>query len=78
MLDKKVLTCDFAGIKPNVLVRDVKTNKVGLCLETLLTYSSLGEGSGESYYPAAVVLIKGKREVYPAHDLVLIDDNQDG
>ena len=78
MLDKKVLTCDFSGIKPNSLVRDVKTDKVGLCLETSVTCTSLGEGAGESYHPIAVVLMKGKREVYPTHDLALVDEDQIG
>jgi len=74
MLDKNVLVCDFRGIKPNKLVRNTQDNSVGLCLETMITYSSLGEGAQEIYHPTAVVLVKGKRVYYSADDLVLVDD----
>lgn len=74
MLDKNVVLGDFSGIKPNKIVKHIHNGSVGLCLETFLTYSSLGEGSQEVYHPTVVVLIKGKREYHTAYDLVLVDD----
>lgn len=75
MRDKNVLTCDFGNIRPNILVRDVQTGKVGLCLETLVTVTSLGEGDGESYHPTAVVIMRGKKQFYPTHSLEVVDED---
>lgn len=74
MIDKKVVTLDFNGIKPNMLVRDKQTNQVGLCLDTMMVPNYLGEGHYETYDYAAVVLVKGRRAVLPIENLEICED----
>lgn len=74
MTDKKVITGDFKGIKPNILVRDKHTNQVGLCLDTLMIPNYMGEGHYEEYDHAAVVLLKGRRAVISIENLEICED----
>jgi len=74
VIDKKVITGDFKGIKPNMLVRDKQTNLVGLCLDTMMVPNYLGEGHYEAYDYAAVVLVKGRRAVLPIENLEICED----
>jgi hypothetical protein len=68
MTDKKVVMCDFRGIKPGMLVKFDK-NKVGLVLERLTYALMLGDGDGEAYDPMLVVLSGTKREVICVDDV---------
>jgi len=47
MIDKKVVKCDYNGIKPNTLVRNKHNNEIGLCLDVLMVPNYLGEGHYE-------------------------------
>jgi len=73
MTDKKVLTCDFGDIKPNVIVRDLITGNLGLCLDTIHMPVSLGDGDQERYDPVAIVLIKGRRTPILAEKLEVVE-----
>lgn len=74
MIDKKVVNCDYNGIKPNTLVRNKHNNQIGLCLDVLMVPNYLGEGHYESYDPAAIVLIKGRRAVLSIEYLEVFKD----
>jgi len=74
LIDKKIITGAFKGIKPNILVRDKHTNQVGLCLETLMVPNYMGEGHYETYDYAAVVLLKGRRAVISIESLEICED----
>lgn len=68
MTDKRVVMCDFKGIKPGMLVKfdDIK---VGLVLERLTYATMLGDGDGEAYDPMLVVLSSNRREVICVNDV---------
>lgn len=74
MIDKKVVICDFHGIKPGYLVR-LQDGRVGTVLETYVFPRMLDEGHGEFYEPVLEIILGNKRvRVYPNDVTVLEGD----
>ncbi len=68
MIDRKVVMCDFKGIKPGMLVK-FDNIKVGLVLERLTYALMLGDGDSEAYDPKLVVLSGARREIICVDDV---------
>lgn len=73
MIDKRVVTCDFMGVKPGHLVR--LGRRVGVVIDRFTSPRLLDEGHDETYEPMLVVLIDGKRLNIHAEDVEIIDDD---
>lgn len=80
MMDKKVVMCDFNGIKEGMLVRIDKnwrddSEEIALVLDRVTYAHMLGEGAAESYDPMLVVLSSGTRKTVPVDAVTIVDED---
>jgi hypothetical protein len=73
MIDKKVITCDFRGIKPGHLVR-FDDGRVGLVMERFISSASLDEGHAEIFYPTLSVMLGSTRKYVHVDDIEAVED----
>ena len=73
MIDKKVVSCDFMGIKSGYLVRF--SGKIGVVIDRFTAPRLLDEGHNETYDPMLVVLIDGRRRHIHVEDVEVVDDD---
>lgn len=83
-MDKKVVMCDFRGIKEGMLVK-IDNNwsdgdgEVGLVLGRISFAHMLGEGADEAYDPMLLILSNGKRKTVPVDSVaVVLEDDSEG
>ena len=82
MSDKRVVMCDFRGIKAGMLVsidsawRDGSSG-TGLVLDRLTYARMLDEGASESYDPMIVVLTDVGRLTVPVEVVDIVDELYD-
>jgi hypothetical protein len=72
MIDKKVITCDFRGIKPGHLVR-FDDGRVGLVMERFISSASLDEGHAEIFYPTLNVMLGSMRKYVHVDDVEAVE-----
>lgn len=73
MMDKKVVTCDFMGIKAGHIVRVGR--RTGLVIDRFTSPRLLDEGHDEVYDAMLVVLLDGRRLNVFVEDVEIIDDD---
>jgi hypothetical protein len=73
MIDKKVIACDFRGIKPGHLVR-FDDGRVGMVMDRFISSATLDEGHAEIFYPTLDVVLGSTRYRVHADDVEVIDD----
>lgn len=82
MMDKKVVMCDFKGIKEGMLVRvhddwhdlEVSGGTMGVVIDRVTYPHMLGEGANEAYDPMLIILGPRGRQIIPVDAVTLIDD----
>jgi hypothetical protein len=74
MMDKKVVTCDFRGIKPGHLVR-FDDGRMGVVMERFIFSTVLDEGHAEIFYPTLDVMIGNKRQCVHIDDVEAVEED---
>lgn len=82
MMDKKVVMCDFNGIKEGMLVRvhddwhdmSVSGGMMGIVIDRITYAHMLGEGDNEKYDPMLIVVGPNGRQVVPVDAVTLVND----
>lgn len=82
MTDRKVVMCDFKGIKGGMLVSIDKewrdgSGEVGLVLDRLTYAHMLDEGANEAYDPMLVVLTDAGQRTVPVGVVKIISEQDD-
>jgi len=73
MMDKRVVTCDFMGIRVGHIVR--VGGRIGLVIDRFTSPRLLDEGHYEVYDAMLVVLLDGRRLNVFVEDVEIIDDD---
>lgn len=74
MIDKKVVTCDFRGIKPGHLVR-FDDGRVGMVMDRFISSATLDEGHAEIFYPTLNVMLGSRRRYVHVDDVEIVEDD---
>lgn len=85
MMDKKVVMCDFKGIKEGMLVRvhdgwhdlPIKGGMVGVVIDRITYPHMTGEGELEFYDPMLIIVGPNGRKVVPVDVVSVLKDDYD-
>ncbi len=74
VIDKKVVDCDFRGIKPGHLVR-FEDGRMGVVMERFILSTVLDEGHAEIFYPTLDVMVGNKRQRVHIDDVEAVEED---